>query len=217
MAATLAVGVMVLLLVALGAWIVIRHRRDEAARAAFLAHQGWRYERTGQGFVVEGGETVPWTLTLVRSRGSNNSNATQTLWETPAEPTTAVVLLGPKLPAMAMNIDMGGMMVQMALRMILGDDAKDLADAREVTLGSAAFRERFSVLASSEDLAASLVVPEIEAALLESAFTDAVVLRWRDRLQVRITHGAWDPDEIASLVSLGETVAERCGYGVSES
>lgn len=216
MAATIAVGAMVIFLVSVLAWMVIRHRRDEAARVAFLAHRGWRYERTGQGFVVEGGETVPWTLTVVRSRGSSSSSSTQTLWETPAEPTTAVVLLGPKLPAMAMNIDMGGMVVQMALRMILGDDAKDLADAREVTLGSAAFRERFSVLASSDELAASLVVPEIETALLESAFTDAAVLRWRDRLQVRITHGAWDPDEIASLVSLGETVADRCGYAEAD-
>jgi len=213
MGTTLLVVAMGMLVLGLAVWVVVRHRRDEAARSAFMEARGWRYTRSASGFVVDGGEQLPWTLTLVRQRSSKDSSSVQTIWETPAEPTTAVVLVGPKLPAMALSIDLGGQLVQMALRMILGDDAKDLADAREVSVGSPGFRDRFSVISSSEALAASLVVPEVEAALVQSGFTDAVVLRWRDRLQVRITHGAWQPDEIQALVSLGEQVAERCGYG----
>lgn len=210
-----AVAVIAALCAAGAGAMVVRSRRAEAARAEAIAARGWRYARTGRGFRIEGGDTVPWTLTLTRSRssGSGSGGSTQTVWETPAAATSSVVLIGPKLPAAIAGLDLGGALVQLALRAVLGDDGKDLATAREIVLGSEAFRERCSVIASDPALAAEILTPEIEAALLQTAVPSAAVLRWRDRLQIRSAAGLWDAEEIAALVALGTDVAQRCGYG----
>lgn len=194
--------------------LIWRSRQQAAARRAALEARGWRYEPRSGGFAVIGGDGVPWTLTVTRSRSSQGGGgSSHTLWEAPAEPIDDIVLAGPKPPPLLAGLDLGGDVVQAFLRALLGAQAAaDLARARPLELGTGAFRERFAVMASSEALAAEVLDEETRRALLRAP-EGVVLLRWRDTLQIRLSRGAYDPDEIAALVALGEEVAERCGYG----
>lgn len=205
---------------AVASWVVAREQRARKARAEGCAARGWRYA-PGKGsarFTVEGSTNgIPWTLCVRRSKSgsSSSSHATTTIWEAPADPTGAVVLLGPKLPQAFAGIDLGGAWIQLVLRFLLGDDATDLADLQQVEVGSAELQAEFSVLASTEEDARSVIVPEVDAAVRAAAEPLGalpVVLRWRDRVQVRIHAGAWEIERIEALVALGVEVAERCGY-----
>ena len=43
-----------------------------------------------------------------------------------------VVLFGPKLPPLLVQLNFGGSNVQRVLKFLLGDDAKDLTDIQEI-------------------------------------------------------------------------------------
>ncbi len=188
--------------------LVVRAQRQAAARAEAVRARGWRLETRPRGFVVEGGDLVPWVLTV--SKPQNGSPTAR--WEAPAERTDGVVLVGPKLPSAVARLDLGSAMAQLALRALLGDDARHLAGARPVEVGSAAFRERFSVIASTAAHAEALVDEGLEEAL-SSGPQGATILRWHERLQVRVPGGAPTFDDIAAIVALGEAAARRCGFG----
>jgi len=156
---------------------------------------------------------VPWSLRVTSSRSQSQSTVWGSTWIAPAEPASDAVLVGPKLDVPAAMQALGGGLVSLLLKMVLGDRAEELAGAREVTtVGSAAFQERFTVLSTSDGAAAALLTDEVQAALMGAPFEQLVVLRWRDELQVRCARGAWAPDEAVALVRLGEQVALGCGY-----
>ena len=195
-----------LLLFAVIGGLVLRSRQRQQELEAGIEAKGWRMVRQSRGFDVEGGDLVPWQMRVRRSSGSSSSSSSSTtLWEIPAPPSDAVVLFGPKLP-MALP-SLGGSLVQFALRAILGDEAADLADAREVQVGSPAFRESFSVISSDPQLAEQLLTAEVEEALQACPLSKVAVLRWRDRLQVRLTYALWTLDEITQLEALGQVLA----------
>jgi hypothetical protein len=129
-----------------------------------------------------------------------------------------VVLFGPKLPVEIPGL--GGSLVQLALRAILGDEAADLADAREVEVGTARFRSQFSVIASDRTMAERLLTPKVEAALFDSGLERVAVLRWTNRLQVRRMEAAASVEEIARFEALGQVLAaadaDESSLGASE-
>ena len=131
----------------------------------------------------------------------------------PAPEVTEVALIGPKLPPLMAQIDLGGALAQRLLYYLLGDDAKDLANVEELHLGSGAFQERFSIVTSSPDLARQLVNDAVEHELLDWMTRHPghppVVFRWRDRLEIRM---AWkglsvvdDVVELAHALHSGST------------
>lgn len=193
----------VVLIGVVGALVVRSQRRTQALIEAVEA-RGWRYVKESRGFSIEGGEVLPWTLTVKRSGSSSNSNSsTWTVWEAPVEPTEAVVLAGPKLPSVLAGIDLGGGLVQMMLRAVLGDDAASLANVEMVEHGEGAFAQGFSVVTDDRGLADAVLDARAQQLLLDGP-DKVTLLRWRDRLQVRLPYGVRDPEGIAALVALGE-------------
>jgi hypothetical protein len=205
-------------MVLLFAGLIYRSSQQTKQRIADIEAKGWTHSKRpkGRGFVVEGQtDDVLWTLTLIQSNQSNNSgSSTQTVWSTPAEPSDDVVLAGPKLPQALLALGLGGGVAQMLLKLILGDEAKDLVGAVEVTLDDPAFHQSFSVVSTNQQAAETLLTDEVRSALRSSVSSAgaAVVLRWKNRLEVRLKQGTWTVDEMQELVDLGVRVAAGVGY-----
>jgi hypothetical protein len=183
-----------LLLFGVIGFFVLRAQQQAAKLVEDVQAHGWRYVKQSNGFDVEGGEVVPWQLRVRRSS-----------WEIPAPPAEGVVLLGPPMPVGMPSL--GGSLVQLALRAILGDEAADLADAVMVDVGEPRFRERFSVIASDRAMAERLLTPEVQGALLGSGLDRLSVLRWKNRLQLRQVHAVRSLDDIQRLEALGQVLA----------
>ncbi len=195
-----------LLLFGVIGFFVLRAQQQAAKLVEDVQAHGWRYVKQSNGFDVEGGEVVPWQLRVRRSRGSGSSgSSSSTIWEIPAPPAEGVVLLGPPMPVGMPSL--GGSLVQLALRAILGDEAADLADAVMVDVGEPRFRERFSVIASDRAMAERLLTPEVQGALLGSGLDRLSVLRWKNRLQLRQVHAVRSLDDIQRLEALGQVLA----------
>jgi hypothetical protein len=195
-------GVIVLCLIA--AVFFIQAKKD-AARAEAMRSRGWRYIKGTRGFEIVPKEGVPWSLTLVKNKGKSQSQSATTSWQVPAR-SSGVVLVGPKLPSALANMNFGGSMAQFLLRALLGEDAGDLADIKEMQTGSFALQERFTVLAETQADADTFVTPALEEALL-STLDGTIILKWRDRLQVRLNRGVWKPQELVDLVEFGQRIS----------
>jgi hypothetical protein len=199
------------------AFLILNQRKKTAARIAACEARGWKYTAVKKGFHLEGDSNgVPWTLKLiVSSSNAQSSGSPTTVWETPVAPSEEIVLFGPKLPPILTQLNLGGSVVQMVLKYLLGDDARDIVNVKEVhSAGSSSFNELFTVLATTSERANELIDSEVESTVLkakERFKTAPVVLRWRDKLQVRLMVGTWSPEDIEALVTLGVEVAERSG------
>lgn len=188
-------------------WTTVQRRAQR--KEAFIA-RGWSYQEIPRGYEAGGGEVVPWTLRVATGRGQQKVWASQ--WTAPAQPAEHAVLVGPKLDLPDAMLLMGGGLVGMLLRMVLGDRASELHGAAEVrTVGTPAFRARFTVIATDADAAEALLTDAVQEALLGSP-EDVVVLRWNDEVQLRRQKGLWTPDDAVAFVALGEAVAQGCGY-----
>ncbi|MBT3220658.1 MAG: hypothetical protein HN348_16350 [Proteobacteria bacterium] len=207
-----------------GLMLVIKRSNDQAhqRRAEGAERRGWTYQR-GTGnvlFRLEGiEESIPWEVEAQRSQrsGQSGTSHSSTHFTTPAEQSDGVVLLGPKLPPFLAKMNFGGSLVQMLLQHLLGEEASDLSDLSEVQVGSAPFRENFTVLASSRELAETFVVDEAQQTLLDwvrqgRSGEVPVIFRWKNRLQIRVREAFKDPKDLEALVELGVTLARQCGY-----
>ena len=204
------------------AFAIQRQHKAQVAREDLCRERGWSYAK-GKGrvaFRVEGvHDGIPWELesrNRKSSSGSSGSNR-QGIWSTPTEPRDGVVLIGPKLPGMILGLNLGGALAQMILQAVLGDEAKDLADVNEVPIGSGDFADKFSVLASSPQLAEETVTSDVREALIEIAQSSPfdsppAIMRWKTRVDVRVADGLRTPERIEQMVELGVTIARRCGY-----
>ena len=197
----------------------VRQKKKTRARIKAIEAKGWRTNRLKNGFRVDGdSDGIPWTLTLKTSNKRNNSGRRAvTIWEAPAEPIDEVVLFGPKLPPIMTQLNFGGSLVQMALKFLLGDDAEDLVNIQEINgVGSDEFQRQFTVLATTQASAEALIVPNLEKQmfLAKAHFGEPlIVLRWRDRIQVRLQKGTWEIDQMEALIGVGIEAAENAGYG----
>lgn len=203
--------------------LLIRHQRKTTAeRIAACEARGWQYSERKNGFQIAGeSDGVQWTMTLRVTKGANQSNGrTETIWEASAPTLEDVVLFGPKLPPVLAKINLGGSLVQFALSYLLGSDAKDLADVQEVqSAGSASFNEQFTVLATSSECAEALIDSDLEAIVFKALAKlkkPLVVLRWRDRIQVRLFTHTKSPADMDAMVKVGLEVASQSARPQSE-
>lgn len=206
-------GVAALAFMALLSTLILRNfRRTEAnhvARQALASQRGWSYSRTAAGkggrYTV-GGQIPggpPWTLAARQTKSGNNSHA-ETRWTVDVTHPQGAVAIGPPLPPMP--FDLGGMLVQMMLKMFFGDDAAELADLQKVEVGPPEFQARYHVLATNRDLAESFVSGPTLMALddwADKGRQPPIVLYWKRGLEIRVTRVVDDPDELAAIVDLG--------------
>ena len=189
-------------------------KKREAERKAWAESKGWRYDKRGSTTVISGDyDGVPFEYKVRRQR-SGNSTKTIYSWETAAEPADHVVLVGPPIPSAMLAMGLGGSIVQLVLRMVLGPDAEQLADVRELPFGTTLFDGKLTILGDDEAFAEGFFVEGTVAKLRElsqSKMTTAII-RWNARLEVRPMEFSGREADIEALVKLGVQLSRGAGF-----
>lgn len=204
----LAVAV-VLAVVGVG-YAMFRDRAADRALREAVPARGWRIRdgaSPSERWVVEGEhDGVPWSVTGRQRTGGDHGSGTrqETVFVAPAPPLAGVVLVGPKLPSALAGLDLGGGVVQLLLRQVLGAEAADLAPTRPVDL-PAPLADRYSAIGSDDAEADRLLGDAALVAALDGwpGAVRPVVLRWKDRVEVRVQERVRDPAALERLVAVG--------------
>ena len=155
--------------------IVGKKKREKKVAILQLAQQnGWRYEEIireqQEGYILHG---EGWTLEALTSSSASTSEAGSSplthknKWYTDVVTLQdGMVMIGKKLP----EVPFGGiseMVMQKALRLMLGSQGEAAMGLQEVQAGRSAFRERYSVWATSAEAAEKTLTYELENALIK--------------------------------------------------
>lgn len=191
-------------------------KKREAERKAWAESKGWRYDKRGSTTVISGDvDGVPFEYKVRKVRSGNNTKTVYS-WETAAEPADHVVLVGPPIPSavLSMGAAVGSSIVQFVLRVVLGPEATQLEDVRELPFGKTLFDGRLTVLGDDEAFAEGFFVEGTVAKLrdLSGSKTPPAIIRWNDRLEVRPMQFSGREEEIEELVTLGVQLAQGAGF-----
>ena len=202
------IGFFVCIGAGIGGLVLWSQKQQRARREGFEA-KGWRVTTLPNGYRVDGElEGCAWTFESTHKRNNHRGRNT---WSVAAEPTDRIVLLGPPVPS-AMSAMMGSGLGQMVLKMLLGDEAKDLATVNTVVFGGD-FGSRVSVMATEESAARELITPEVKEAMLRLDGKFPSVIRWRDRLEIHVDQRIYDAEALQKIVDLGASLVPQLGYG----
>lgn len=220
----------VVILAVLGGVVWFAQRRqkvNETALAQLAQSHGWQYQKSyelsqlGSGNVLRyhfshgSRENGAWSLDIESgSAGSAGGSPLQnTTWRSEdVKLPEGLVLIGPRPKDMPVNFDLGGMLTQAALQVLLhmslGNEAPDTADLREVKYGSPDLLRQYLVFATNEALPRRLVTADAERALL--ALTQSLkekqrpaVVFWERGLQVKCTGLITDAPNLQRIATLG--------------
>ena len=123
-----------------------------------------------------------------------------------------LVLIGPRPKDLPPNFDMGGMLIQAALQVLLratlGNDAPDTVHLREVKEGSADLLRHNLVFATDEALATRLLTSDAERALLglDQSLKEKqhpAVVFWNQGLHVKCAGLITDAPNLKRIAALG--------------
>lgn len=192
-----------------------KKKEKEAAIVQLAQRNGWTYERVNQaqlsGFILR---TDDWTLEALTSSTARTSEAGSSpvaynnRWSTSRVTSQqGLVMIGPKLPQVQLGA-FGDMMLQKALRMILGDEADQAVGLAEVKVGRSSFTERYSVWATSQEAAEKALTFDLENALLKWKGKELPVLKFSaSGAQITTRQARLDSAEgIQQVVDLGTAV-----------
>jgi hypothetical protein len=223
----LIIAVIILAILGGVVWLTQRRQKiDETALAQVAQSQGWQYEKSyelshlGSGNVLRyrfssaHGNGGAGTLDIESaSAGAGGSAQQNTIWRSEeVKLPDGLVLIGPRPKDMPANFDLGGVLIQAALQMLLrgalGNDAPDTAKVREVKRGSPDLLQHCLVFATDEALAGRLLTSQAERALL--ALTQSLkekqrpaVVFWKQGLQVKCAGLITDPANLQRIAALG--------------
>lgn len=148
---------------------------------------------------------LPWR---VETRASHDDSQSATQFEAPAE-TPAVVMLGPKVPALLRRIPLSDPRVQKLLYLLVGEDARLLADGRFLPLDGE-LGEKVDVLTTDEAVARRLLTPPV-CDVLHAWIAEEqapVITWWRGQLVVRPRWIVSRPHQLDRLVRMGTRLME---------
>ncbi len=226
----LIIAVIILAILGGVVWFTQRRQKiDETALAQVAQSQGWQYEKSYQLAHLGSGNVLryqfssvqedrgAWTLDIESaSAGAGGSSQQNTIWRSEeVKLSEGLVLIGPRPKDMPASFDLGGVLIQAALQMLLrgalGNDAPDTAKVREVRRGSPDFLQHYLVFATDEALAGRLLTSHVERALL--ALTQSLkekqrpaVVFWNRGLQVKCVGLITDPPNLQRIAALGGTL-----------
>lgn len=213
-------------LVVLGVVLLARNqsKKTQAAYAQAAAQRGWQLETEGERglkYRFSGREAgVSWTCTgkVVRTGSSSSTGSSvrrSTVWQTPdVDAGGEGVVIGPRPPALPAQLNLGGNLIQMGLRAVLGQELAELiAEVQPVDVGGSALRDEFAVLATDQALAERLVVGEFEDALLQlrallGKQPVPVVLLTREGLAVRLGTTLATIEQVDAMLAVGIAAVE---------
>ena len=113
-------------------------------------------------------------------------------------------MIGPKLPQQIKGA-FAEMLLQQAIKLMLGADSAEAAGLREITVGRSSFQERFSVYALDESAAEKVLTFDVENALLNWSLKEKPVVKVLSRgTEILLKDGRVEkPEEIEALIALG--------------
>jgi type II secretory pathway pseudopilin PulG len=170
-----------------------RQARKEAQLAREAQSRGWQYQRIRErlvsGYRLSGvaSGNVAWTLESTAQSsdgeaapGSSSIVRRTRWWSEAATLPNRMALIGSR-PAAGPSPNvlggLGGMVVQAALRVMLGDQAGQVAGLSEAQVGSETFRERYMVFAHDPTEAQRLLGAGVESALLNWPMRQQIVIK----------------------------------------
>lgn len=212
--------ILVVGLIILGIFIITgrkKRQREEAFKQLAIS-SGWHYEAINQvqkkGFIL-GGEG--WRLESIAESTDQSGEAGSSAWSYMNKWHTdrvnlpaGLVMIGPKTPNVQLG-QMGGLgnlVVQQALRLMLGADAQQAAQLAEVFVGRTSFRDRYSVWATSEAAAEKVLTFELENALLNWQYNEFPVLKVNQHgVEITTRQSRLEkPEDVRTLVEVGKAV-----------
>lgn len=192
-----------------------KKKEKEAALVQLAQRNGWAYEKVNRaqlaGFILRAAD---WSLEALVSSSVHTSEAGSSpvaynnKWSTDKVTSQeGLVMIGPKIPQVQLG-GFGDMVLQKALRMMLGDEAGQAAGLGEVKVGRGSFGERYSVWATSQEAAEKMLTFDLENALLKWQGKELPVLKFSSAgTQITTRQARIDTVEgVQALVDLGEAV-----------
>ena len=192
-----------------------KKKEKEAGILQLAQLNGWAVEKVNQpqleGFILRASD---WTLEALVSSSERTSEAgsspvsNKNKWSTDRVTSQdGLVLIGPKVPQVQLG-GFGEMVLQKALRMMLGDEASQAVGLGEVKVGRSSFGERYSVWATSQEAAEKVLALELENALLKWNGKELPVLKFSATgTQISTRQARLDNAEgVQALVDLGKAV-----------
>ena len=220
--------IVIVILAVLGGvlWFTQRRQKiNETALAQLAQSQGWQYQKSyelsqlGSGNVLRyrfsqaHGDGGAWTLDIGTASAAGGAPLQNTIWRSEdVKLPEGLVLIGPRPKDMPANLDLGGLLTQAALQMLLratlGNDAPDTSHLREVKTGSLDLLRHYLVFATDEASAGCLLTSQAESSLL--ALTQSLkekqrpaVVFWKQGLQVKCVGLITDAPNLQRIVALG--------------
>jgi hypothetical protein len=201
-------------------WLVKRSKtRQEEKIKETASLRGWEYERIKQplasGYRLRGtsGESA-WLLEgIIESTsheagpGSPETTSSTRWFSASASLPGGMVVFGPR-PAGSTSViasSMGNMLVQAALRLMVGEGAAQISTLREIQSGSSSLQQRYMVWSHSDEDAQRLLSSSVESALLAWPVKVPLVAKLGPKgLEIRLAqHLVTNPAELDGLVDLG--------------
>ena len=206
-------------------WFVNRNKVQQEQKIQEIASlRGWEYERIREplaaGYRLRGTiDGIPWTLEGLTESNSreagpgSSETSSSTRWISPAaNPPGGMVVIGTRPPGSttAAASMMGSTLVQAALRLMVGKDAFQISNLREVSAGSASFQQRYMVWAHSEADAQRLLSSSVESALLAWPVKLPLVVKLGPQgLEIRLAQRKVTSSiEMDGMVNLGRSLLD---------
>lgn len=191
-------------------------------RTATLRHlagmNGWCYEpveeQLSSGWRLRKGEWTIEALNLTSKNSSDNSNSStvnsQTRWLSSAVGMKdGIILIGPHQPEINFG-GLGDMMMQMGLRLMIGDEADDAVGIQRVELGSLELMARYMVWTNREEIAKQLIDQQLENGLRAWPLKLPPVVKFSPAgLEIKLQGlRLYKEQDIYALVKLGNTLLD---------
>jgi hypothetical protein len=193
-------------------------RKREAAISTMANMNGWSFElinsQTAAGWKLHKGD---WTIEAIIETTKNSSDNSQSSTSTGftrwfcATPrlSDGIVLIGPHQP----EINLGGIndvLLQVALRLMIGDEANFTEGIQRVELGSLELMARYMVWTNREETAKKLLDDQLEAALRAWPIKMPPVVKFSPRgLEIKIQGLRLEKEaDLTALVKLGNTLLD---------
>ncbi|HBB95071.1 MAG TPA: hypothetical protein DC054_06745 [Blastocatellia bacterium] len=210
-------------------WFTQRRQKiNESALAQLAQSQGWQYQKSyelsqlGSGNVLRyrlsqgSREDGAWSLDIESGSagsGAGGSPLQNTTWRSEdVKLPEGLVLIGPRPKDMPVNFDLGSILMQAALKVLLhmslGNEAPDAAHLHEVKQGSPDLLRQYLVFTTDEGLPRRLMTADAERALLDLTQSlkekqRPAVVFWTQGLQVKCAGLITDAPNLKRIATLG--------------
>lgn len=216
---SLVVVAVVGVLVGLIFWLVGRNKKKQEETMRRLASlNGWIYEPVNEhaasGYRLRKGE---WTLeALNETTGQSSENSTSsnvssnTRWfsESVKLP-EGIVMIGPRQPEINLG-GMGDVLMQAALRLMIGSDADQALGIHQIELGSLELMKRYMVWTNQDAAAEKLLGQTVENALLNLPGAYPLVVKFSTSgMEVKVQgRRLYNEQELYTLIKLGNALLD---------